>query len=48
MMLGYKFWMTFRVVVLRRGFDAKQPLLSRASFSYKCDLGGGGNVLWCG
>ena len=48
MMLGYKFWTTFRVVVLRRGFDSEQPRLSHASSFISANLGGGGNVLWCG
>ncbi len=48
MMLGCKFWATFRVVVLRRGFDSRQPLLSLASFSVKDNLGGGMDVLWGG
>jgi hypothetical protein len=48
MMLGYKFWATFRVVVLRRGFDSSCPLLSRASFCTNVNFGGGKNVLWCG
>jgi len=48
MMLGYKFWETFRVVVLRRGFDASLTQLSRAAFKFNVNLGGGKNVLWCG
>ena len=48
MILGYKFCATFRVVVLRRGFDSRLPRLSIASFSINANLGGGGNVLWCG
>ena len=48
MILGYKFWATFRVVVLRRGFETKQPLLSLASVVFNVNLGGGRNVLWCG
>jgi len=48
MKLGYKFWATFRVVVLRRGFDSRRPLLSRASFCTNDALGGEWDVLWCG
>jgi hypothetical protein len=48
MKLGCKFWIAFRVAVLRRGFGSMRPLLSRASFSVNVGLGGGGNVLWCG
>ena len=48
MMLGGKFWTTFRVVVLRRGFDSGYQLLPRASFLNSVNLGGGGIVLWCG
>ena len=48
MMIGYKFWATFRVVVLRRGFDASMIQLSRAAFSCNVSLGGGKHVLWCG
>ena len=48
MMLGSKFWATFRVVVLRRGFDSGCHLLPRASFLINVNLGGGRNVLWCG
>ena len=48
MMTGYKFWATFRVVVLRRGFDSSRTPLSLVSLSLNGGLGGGGNVLWCG
>jgi len=48
MMLGSKFWTTFRVVVLRRGFESGCHLLPRASFLINVNLGGGRNVLWCG
>ena len=48
MILGYKFWAAFRVVVLRRGFDARFAQLSRAAFQYNVSLGGGKHVLWCG
>jgi hypothetical protein len=48
MIIGGKFWTTFRVVVLLRGFSPKLPHLSLASF-FKCtNFGGSGNVLWCG
>ena len=40
MKLGYKFWIAFRVAVLRRGFGSMRPLLSRASFSVNVSLGG--------
>jgi hypothetical protein len=49
MMLGYKFWTTYRVVVLRRGFDSKfDPALSRCLLKFNVYFGGGKNVLWCG
>jgi hypothetical protein len=48
MMLGYKFWTTYRVVVLRRGFDSRLTQLSRAPSFFNVYFGGGKNVLWCG
>jgi hypothetical protein len=48
MILGCKFWATFRVVVRRRGFDSGCHLLPRASFLHNVNLGGGRNVLWFG
>jgi len=48
MIHGYKFWMTFRVVIHRRGFDSGSNLLPRAFSFFETILGGGRNVLLCG